>query len=77
MVLSVRRLTTLPLYRVTFAFEGLSFDYYWNSKVTFRVRVVEFDVMEMRFVDNFCHLAFTFHTGTFDCNGTVVILFRL
>jgi len=77
MIFSVRSLTTLPLCRVTFACEGLSFNYYWNSKVIFRVRFVETGVTEMRFVGNFRHLAFTFHTSNSDSIGTAVILSRL
>jgi len=33
-ILSVKRLTILPLYGITFACEGLSFDYNWDSMST-------------------------------------------
>ena len=59
MILSVR-FTALPLYGITFAYEGLYLHCNWSSTVNFRVLVVEFGVMEMSFADIFRHLSFTF-----------------
>jgi hypothetical protein len=75
-ILSVRRLTTLPLYGITFNCEGLSFDYHWNCTIIFGTRVVGIGVMEMSIADIFCHLMFTFHTGTSDCENTAIIFSR-
>jgi len=77
MILFVRRLTVLPIYWIIFSCEGLSFDYNWNSKIVFRVRIVEIGVMKIRFADVFRHLVITFHTGTSDFSSTAVILSRL
>jgi hypothetical protein len=77
MILSVRRLTSLPLYRITIACKGLTFDYNWDGNIIFRVWVVEIGVMEMSFADLFRHLTFTFHTGTSGSNSTVINLSRL
>ena len=77
LILFVRRLTALPLYGITFACEGLSFDYNWNSKVIFGVRIVDIGVMEMSFADVFRHLSSTLHMGTSDFNSTAVILSRV
>jgi len=73
----MRKLTALPIYGIIFACEGLSFDYNWNSKMVFRVRIVEIGVMKISFVDVFRHLVITFHTDTSDFNSTAVILHRL
>jgi len=79
MILAVRGFAILPLYRIPFSCEGLSFDYNWDSGISFRVKVIEDGVivMVMNFTKSFCHLTFTFHRGTSDFNRTEVILPRL
>jgi phage shock protein PspC (stress-responsive transcriptional regulator) len=77
MILSVKRLTILPLCEIAFVCEGLSFDYNWDSEVISCVQVVEIGVREMSFADLLRHLTFTIHTGTSDSNSTVLILSRL
>ena len=59
-ILFVRKLTALRIYGITFACEGLPFDYNWNSKIVFCVRIVEIGVMKMSFADVFSHLVITF-----------------
>jgi hypothetical protein len=41
MILVARGVASLPLYGIPFSCEGLSFDYNWDSGITFRVKVVE------------------------------------
>jgi len=60
MNLFVRKLIALPTYGITVACEGLPFDYNWNSKIVFCVRIVETGVMKMSFADVFSHLVNTF-----------------
>jgi hypothetical protein len=62
-----------------FLVRALSFDYNWDSGITFRVKVVEVRVivMVMNFTESFRHLTFAFHVGTADFNHTAVILSRL
>jgi phage shock protein PspC (stress-responsive transcriptional regulator) len=73
MILCVRKLSTLPLYGITFACEGLSFDYNWDCTIIFGVRVVENVVTGMSIADIFCHLTFAFHMGTSDSDNIAVI----
>jgi hypothetical protein len=66
MIVAARGVATLPLYGMPFSCECLSFDYNWDSEITFRVKVVEDGVivMVMNFTESFHHLTFTFCTGT-------------
>jgi hypothetical protein len=77
MIMFVRKLTALPIYGITFACEGLSFDYNWNSKIGFCVQIVEIGVMKMSYADIFHYLVITFHMGTSEFNSTAVILSRV
>jgi hypothetical protein len=77
MILSVRRLTTLLCVGLRFLVRACPLTITGIVRLFFVSGFVEIGVTKIRFVDNFRHLAFTFHTSTSDSIGTAVILSRL